>query len=79
MAAVKEYILTLLNSNFEDWRLAKPGRADGNNSRFSTKKMSVSGALFDMDKLNDVSKNVISQMTGGCRSYAHLAVVGQGA
>lgn len=62
VAAVKEYILTLLNSNFEDWRLANPD-ADVNTFAFTTKKMSVSGSLFDIDKLNDVSKNVISHMT----------------
>ncbi len=60
--AVKEYILTLLNSNFEDWRIANPG-APLDAFPFSVKKMSVSGALFDMDKLNDVSKNVISRMS----------------
>lgn len=60
--AVKEYILTLLNSNFEDWRLANPG-APLDTFPFNTKKMGVSGALFDIDKLADVSKNVISRMT----------------
>ncbi len=61
IAAVKEYILTLLNSNFEDWRLANPD-APIDSFSFTTKKMSVSGSLFDIDKLNDVSKNVISKM-----------------
>lgn len=60
--AVKEYILTLLNSNFEDWRLANPD-APMEDFAFTTKKMSVSGALFDIDKLADVSKNVISRMS----------------
>ncbi len=60
--AVKEYILTLLNSNFEDWRLANPD-APMEDFVFTTKKMGVSGALFDIEKLNDVSKNVISRMT----------------
>ena len=59
---VIEYVLTLLNSNFEDWRRANPA-ADWTEFPFSIKKMSVSGALFDFDKLNDVSKNVISKMT----------------
>lgn len=62
VTAVKEYILTLLNSNFEDWRLANPA-APLEEFPFSMKKMGVSGALFDMDKLGDVSKNVISVMT----------------
>ena len=60
--AVKEYILTLLNSNFEDWRLANPD-APLDSFPFQTKKMGVSGALFDIDKLSDVSKNVISRMS----------------
>lgn len=60
--AVKEYILTLLNSNYEDWRLANPD-SPMESFPFNTKKMSVSGSLFDIDKLNDVSKNVISRMS----------------
>lgn len=59
--SVKEYILTILNSNFEDWRRANKGE-DISKFPFNLKKMSVSGALFDMVKLNDVSKNVISLM-----------------
>ena len=56
-----EYLLTLLNSNFEDWRRANP-RADAFSFPFNLKKMSPSGCLFDLVKLNDVSKNVISVM-----------------
>lgn len=60
--AVMEYLMTLLNSNFEEWRHANPDAAlDA--FPFSPKKMSVSGSLFDMDKLRDVSKNVISRMS----------------
>ncbi len=58
---LKEYLLTLLNSNFEEWRainLEKPLEE----FPFSVKKMSVSGALFDIDKLNDTSRNIISRM-----------------
>lgn len=62
VAAVREYLMTLLNSNFEEWRLANPD-APIEDFKFTTKKMSVSGSLFDLDKLNDVSKNVISRMT----------------
>ncbi|MBR5278944.1 MAG: glutamate--tRNA ligase [Clostridia bacterium] len=62
VAAVREYLMTLLNSNFEEWRLANPDAAI-EDFKFTTKKMSVSGSLFDLDKLNDVSKNVISRMT----------------
>ena len=59
---VKEYVLTLLNSNFEEWRAANP-TSDINDFPFSIKKMSASGSLFDFDKMNDVSKNVISRMS----------------
>ncbi len=61
---VLEYLMTLLNSNFEEWRRANPD-APMQDFPFSTKKMSGSGALFDVDKLRDVSKNVISRMTAG--------------
>lgn len=60
--SVLEYLMTLLNSNFEEWRRANPERPM-DDFPFSTKKMSGSGALFDIDKLKDVSKNVISRMT----------------
>lgn len=60
--SVLEYLMALLNSNFEEWRRANPDKPM-NDFPFSTKKMSGSGALFDIDKLGDVSKNVISRMT----------------
>lgn len=60
--SVMEYVMTLLNSNFEDWRRANPD-APWQDFDFSIKKMSVSGCLFDHDKLVDVSKNVISRMS----------------
>lgn len=59
---VLEYLLTLLNSGFEDWRRANPG-ASIDSFPFNLKKMSVSGCLFDLAKLNDVCKNVISVMS----------------
>ncbi|HZK39880.1 MAG TPA: glutamate--tRNA ligase [Clostridia bacterium] len=61
-ACMLEYLLTLINSNFEDWRKANPG-APQNEFPFNLKKMSASGALFDMVKLNDVSKNTVAVMT----------------
>ena len=60
--AVLEYLMTLLNSNFEEWRRANPD-LPMNDFPFTTKKMSGSGALFDIEKLRDVSKNVISHMS----------------
>lgn len=59
--SVNEYIMTIANSNFEDWRRANKD-ADIDKFPFNPKKMSVSGALFDIAKLTDVSKNVISTM-----------------
>ncbi len=59
--SVLEYLVTLLNSNFEDWRRANP-TADIFEFPFNLKKMSSSGCLFDLVKLTDVSKNVISVM-----------------
>ncbi len=56
--AVREYLLTILNSNFEEWRIANPD-ADWETFRFTTEKMSSSGTLFDLNKLNDVSKDVL--------------------
>ncbi len=60
--SVLEYLMTLLNSNFEDWRRANPG-TDVFDFPFNLKKMSSGGCLFDIVKLTDVSKNVISVMT----------------
>lgn len=62
VAVLKEYLLTLLNSNFEDWRIANPD-LPMEDFPFTTKKMGVSGALFDLAKLQDVSKNVLSRMS----------------
>ena len=59
--AVTEYLMTIAASDFEDWRRANPD-TDYRNFKFNPKKMSISGALFDNDKLNDVSKIIISKM-----------------
>ena len=59
--AVYEYLMTILNSNFEDWRRANPN-ADATDFKFSPKKLNPAGSLFDYAKLMDVSKNVISRM-----------------
>ena len=60
--AVKEYLLNIANSTFENWRKANPNKAM-EEFDFQLNKMSVSGALFDMVKLLDIGKNVISKMT----------------
>ena len=59
--AVQEYLMTVLNSNFEDWRRANPD-APADTFKFSPKKLNPAGSLFDYAKLTDVSKNVISKM-----------------
>ncbi len=59
---VDEYIMTLLNSNYEEWHAQNPDKTS-KDFPFNIKKMSPSGCLFDMNKLNDVSKNIISRMT----------------
>lgn len=60
--AVREYLMTILNSNFEEWRIANP-QLPIDVFEFSTDKMSNSGTLFDLDKLNDVSKDVLARMS----------------
>ena len=60
--AVKEYLLNIANSTFENWRRQNKDAAL-EEFDFKLNKMSVSGALFDMVKLQDVSKIVISKMT----------------
>ncbi len=59
--AVYEYIMTLLNSNYEDWRRANPA-APSTDFKFSPKKLNPAGNLFDYAKLTDVSKNEIAKM-----------------
>ncbi len=60
--SVCEYVMTLLNSNYEEWHMQNPQKPY-TDFPFSIKKMSVSGCLFDFDKLGDVSKNVLAGMT----------------
>lgn len=60
--AVIEYLLTVINSDYEPWRRENE---EVNALDFVVKldKMSVAGALFDMDKLIDISKNIIGKMS----------------
>ncbi|HKK95260.1 MAG TPA: glutamate--tRNA ligase [Anaerovoracaceae bacterium] len=60
--AVREYLLTLLNSNYEEWRMENPNISI-DKFDFTTKKMSTSGALFDLNKLNDVSKETLLKIS----------------
>jgi glutamyl/glutaminyl-tRNA synthetase len=59
--AVREYLMTILNSNYEEWRLENPD-SPIDEFEFTTEKMSSSGTLFDLDKLNDISKEVIARI-----------------
>ncbi len=61
-SAVNEYVMTLLNSNYEEWHAANPDKKS-TDFAFNIKKMSSSGCLFDLTKLDDVSKNIVSRMT----------------
>ena len=58
--SVIEYLMNIANSNFEIWRKQNPDK-NIEEFEFDIKKMGVSGALFDMVKMMDVSKNVISK------------------
>ena len=60
--AVRTYMMTLLNSNFEEWRLKFPDKPL-EEFKFSIGKMGKSGALFDILKLNDVSKTALSSLS----------------
>ena len=60
--AVKEYLLNIANSNFENWRKQNKEKSI-EDFELQLNKMSVSGALFDMVKLHDVGKTVISMFT----------------
>ena len=59
--AVWEYLMTVLNSNYEQWRMDNPEK-DVKKFPFTAQKMGISGSLFDIDKLNDVSKNYLATL-----------------
>ena len=60
--AVKLYLMTIGNSNFEEWLNQNPGK-DYNEFKFDFKKMSASGSLFDLEKLINISRNYISRLS----------------
>lgn len=59
--AVLEYLLTIANSNYEEWRIANPDLAS-DEFEFNLSNMSKAGALFDLVKLTDISKNYICKL-----------------
>lgn len=60
--AIKEYLINLVNSNFEEWRLANP-TLSYKEFKFSKEKIGSNNPMFDMDKINDISKSYISRLT----------------
>lgn len=73
--SVREYLLTLANSNYEEWHKVNK-TASQDDFPFNLKKMSSSGALFDLVKFDDVSKNVISGMSAD-EMYEQIAAWAQ--
>ncbi|MDR1795893.1 MAG: glutamate--tRNA ligase [Clostridiales Family XIII bacterium] len=63
-AALTEYLLTVINSDYEEWRLANP-QADSGQFTVTTGKMGASGILFDLKKLEDVSKDTLLRIPAG--------------
>ncbi len=60
--AVVEALMTIINSNYEEWHTQNPDK-QFYDFQYSPKKMSSSGAFFDLDKLDNISRNIISKMT----------------
>lgn len=60
-SGLMEYLLTLINSNFEEWRMENP-KSDLHDFKLSFEKFSVDGALFDLDKIKNICKEVLSRM-----------------
>ena len=60
--AIVEALMTIINSNYEEWHTQNPDKKFYE-FQYSPKKMSSSGAFFDLDKLDNISRNVISKMT----------------
>ena len=72
--AVIESLMTIINSNYEEWHTANPEKSYLD-FEYNPKKMSSSGALYDLDKLENISKNIISKMTKDelCEKSYHWA------
>ena len=60
--AVKIYLMTILNWNFEQWFIKHPD-TDIEEFKFSLDKMGQSGTLFDLEKLNNICKTYLSKMS----------------
>lgn len=62
IVAVKEYLLNLVNSNFEAWRKENLTK-DYMEFPFTIEKINTGNPMFDIQKLNDVSKDYVSRLT----------------
>ena len=76
VSAVKEYLYTIANSNYEEWRMEHPD-ASYDEFTFSFDKMSLDGALFDLEKLRNISKELIGkyskdEMTEEMKKYTKV-------
>ena len=60
--AVIESLMTIINSNYEEWHNCNKDKTYLDFT-YNPKKMSSSGAIYDLEKLNNISKNIISVMT----------------
>ena len=60
--AVIESLMTIINSNFEEWHRENPNLS-WTDFKYNPEKMSSSGALYDLEKLNNISKDIISKMS----------------
>ena len=70
VTAVKEYLLNLLNSDFETWRKENPN-LDYHEFPFKLEKIGSGNPMFDMQKLNDVSKEYIARLSAS-QVYSQL-------
>ena len=61
--SLKQYLFTIANSNYEEWQIAHPDKGT-EDFVFSFDKMSLDGALFDIDKLKFFSKEYLSRLSG---------------
>lgn len=61
--SIREYLLSIINSDFEPWRMKNPYAVESE-FKIRLEKMGASGALFDQVKLNDISKEIIAKMSG---------------
>ena len=62
IGGILEYLMTIANTDFEEWRLQHP-TADRYDFHLTFEKMTLDGALFDLEKVNSISKEILGAMT----------------